>query len=947
MQGKFVNSKLWDGSESVGEMILPRQTCFQDILPGIRAGHKQNRMSDLSFLVNADPTVIDDIYEKYRQQPDSVDVGWRKFFEGFEFARNLNGYAPQQAPEEMESEFKVINLIAAYRQRGHLFTKTNPVRRRRDYGGKLTLENFGLSEKDLDRVFQAGTRVGLGPVPLREIIRLLDETYCDSVGVEWTFMRDPKVLDWLQDRMESNRNRRHFTLDAKRHTLQMLTQAVVLEKFMHQRFVGQKRFSLEGLETFVPAMDAIVDRGALLGIHDFVIGMAHRGRLNILTNVLDKDYRHIFNEFEGKQYTDAQFSGDVKYHLGHSVDKKTKDGLPVHLTVMPNPSHLEAINPVVAGVCRAKADQRFGSDYHKVLPILVHGDSAIAGQGVGYELLQMSQVHAYKTGGSLHIVLNNQVGFTTNYIEARSSTYCTDVAKTTLSPVFHVNGDDVEAVIYTVELALEFRQEFQRDVFIDILGYRKHGHNEGDEPRFTQPVLYKAIAAHNDPMQIYAKKLADEGTIPAEDSKQIEKEFRSRLDNDFRTAKDVFETMAPSSLKDYWKDMRFSKSEDFEESPVTGVELKDLKRVATAITKLPEDVHFINKVERIFQDRRKMISEGRFDWAMGELLAYATLCDDGYNVRLSGQDSKRGTFSHRHAMVRVEDSDSEYYPLHHISKKQGKFEIWNSILSEYAVMGYEYGYAMASPKSLVLWEAQFGDFANGAQIIIDQFIAGAEQKWRRENGLVLLLPHGSEGQGPEHTSCRVERYLEMCAGTNMQVVAGTSPANFFHVLRRQLARPFRTPLIVLTPKSPLRHPLCVSPIEDFGPGKKYQEVLDDTWTTPKQVKRVVFCMGKFYYDLVKKQRDADRKDVALVRLEQIFPLPKKQIQTILDRYPKADFVWAQEEPENQGCWPFLHRKFDQTSLKVVSRPEFCTPSVGFPELHDRELTELVERVFAN
>ncbi|MCB1060928.1 MAG: 2-oxoglutarate dehydrogenase E1 component [Calditrichaeota bacterium] len=904
-------------------------------------------MSDLSFLVNADPQVIDDIYEKYRQQPDSVDHGWRKFFEGFEFARTLNGHAPQQAPEEMEKEFKVVNLIAAYRQRGHLFTKTNPVRKRRNYGGKLTLENFDLSEKDLDTVFQAGTRVGLGPAPLREIIRLLDETYCDSVGVEWIFMRDPKVLDWLKDRMESNRNRRHFTHEAKRHTLQMLTQAVVLEKFMHQRFVGQKRFSLEGLETFVPAMDAIVERGALLGIHDFVIGMAHRGRLNILTNVLDKDYRHIFNEFEGKQYTDAQFSGDVKYHLGHSVDKKTRAGLPVHLTVMPNPSHLEAINPVAAGVCRSKADLRFNGDYQKVLPILVHGDSAIAGQGVVYELLQMSHVDAYKTGGSLHIVLNNQVGFTTNYIEARSSTYCTDVAKTTLSPVFHVNGDDVEAVIYTVELALEFRQEFQRDVFIDILGYRKHGHNEGDEPRFTQPVLYKAIAAHPDPRQIYAKKLADEGTIPVDDSKQIEKDFRTKLDNDFRTAKEVFETMAPSSLKDYWKDLRFARAEDFEESPVTGVEIKTLKRVAQAITKLPEDVQFINKVERIFQDRRKMITEGRFDWAMGELLAYGTLCDEGFHVRLSGQDSKRGTFSHRHAMVRVEDSDNEYYPLQHISKKQGTFEIWNSILSEYAVMGYEYGYAMASPKSLVLWEAQFGDFANGAQIIIDQFVAGAEQKWRRENGLVLLLPHGSEGQGPEHTSCRVERYLEMCAGTNMQVVAGTSPANFFHVLRRQLARPFRTPLIVLTPKSPLRHPLCVSPIEEFGPDKRYQEVLDDTWTTPKQVKRVVFCMGKFYFDLVKKQRDADRKDVALVRLEQIFPLPKKQIQAILDRYPKAEFVWAQEEPANQGCWPFLNRKFDQAKLRVISRDEFCTPSVGFPELHDRELAELVNKVFAN
>ncbi|MCB9365849.1 MAG: 2-oxoglutarate dehydrogenase E1 component [Calditrichaeota bacterium] len=902
-------------------------------------------MADLSFLVNADPAVLDDIYEKYRQEPGTVDEGWRRFFEGFEFARSLNGGVSHETPEEFQKEFQVINLIAAYRQRGHLFTKTNPVRKRRDYGGKLTLENFGLSESDLDRTFQAGSRVGLGPATLREIIRLLDETYCHSVGVEWIFTRDPKVLEWLQDRMESNRNRRHFTLDAKRHTLKMLTQAVLLEKFLHQRFVGQKRFSLEGLETFVPAMDAIVERGAVLGIKDFVIGMAHRGRLNILTNVLGKDYRHIFNEFEGKQYTDAQFSGDVKYHLGHSADKLTSTGLPVHVTVMPNPSHLEAINPVVTGVCRAKSDSRHDGDHHKVLPILVHGDSAIAGQGIVYELLQMSQVDAYKNGGSLHIVLNNQVGFTTNYIEARSSTYCTDVAKTTLSPVFHVNGDDVEAVIYTVELALEFRQEFQRDVFIDILGYRKHGHNEGDEPRFTQPVLYKAIAAHADPMQIYAQKLADEGTIAADESKQIEKEFRGQLEHDFKTAKEVFETMAPSFLKDRWDGYRWAKDKDFEQSPETGVDPKELRRIAQAITKLPEDVKFFSKLERIFADRRKMITEGRFDWAMGELLAYATLAEEGYRVRLSGQDAKRGTFSHRHSMVRVEDSDAEYYPLEHISKKQAPVEIYNSTLSEYGCLGYEYGYSMAQPKALVLWEAQFGDFVNGAQIIVDQFIAGAEQKWRRANGLVMLLPHGSEGQGPEHSSCRVERFLEMCAENNMQVIAGTSPANFFHALRRQLHRPFRIPLIVLTPKSPLRHPLCVSPVEEFTTGTRYQEVLDDMWTTPKQVKRVVLCMGKFYFDLVKKQRDAERKDVALVRLEQIHPLPKKQLAELVARYPKAEFVWAQEEPENQGCWPFLLRKFDVTTLRVISRPESCAPSVGFPDLHEKELAALVERVF--
>ncbi|MCC6476723.1 2-oxoglutarate dehydrogenase E1 component, partial [bacterium] len=707
-------------------------------------------MADLSFLINADPGVIDDLYEQYRVEPLVVEPGWRKFFEGFEFARSLGVVA--QPPEEVEKEFKVIGLIHAYRQRGHLFTKTNPVRKRRDYGGKLTLENHGLSESDLDTVFQAGSEIGIGPAPLRAIVAALDQTYCHSVGAEWVYMRDPKVLDWLKGRMEKSRNRRDFTREEKQHTLRMLTQAVLLEKFLHQRFVGQKRFSLEGLETFVPAMDALVERGADRGIHDFVIGMAHRGRLNILTNVLNKDFKHIFNEFDGKQYTDGTFSGDVKYHLGHSVDKKTRHGLPVHLTVMPNPSHLEAIDPVVVGNCRARADRRHGGDYRKVLPVLIHGDSAIAGQGIVYEVLQMSQVDGYKTGGTMHIVLNNQVGFTTNYIEARSSTYCTDVAKTTLSPVFHVNGDDVEALIYTIELALDFRQEFQRDVFIDILGYRKHGHNEGDEPRFTQPVLYKAIAKHPDPMQIYAQKLDEEGSIPRQEAQQIEAEFRAKLDDDFVHAKEVFETMAPSFLKDHWDGLRLATPEDFLESPATGIELKELKKIAEKIATLPSDKKFFKKVERIFADRRKMVTDGRFDWAMGELLAYGTLLEEGFAVRLSGQDSKRGTFSHRHAMVRVEDSEEEYYPLQHVSAKQGKFEVWKSPLSEYGVMGYEVGYAMAPPKALVLWEAQFGDFVNGAQMIIDQFISSAESKWLRMSGLVMLLPHGSEGQGPEHSS---------------------------------------------------------------------------------------------------------------------------------------------------------------------------------------------------
>ncbi|MBU1637693.1 2-oxoglutarate dehydrogenase E1 component, partial [bacterium] len=859
-------------------------------------------MTDFSYLGNADPAAIEGYYQQYRQQPESVDASWRKFFEGFEFARTANGVAAEQAPEQFIKEVNVLNLIGAYRQRGHLFTKTNPVRTRRQYGGKLTLENFELDESDLDTVFHAGARLGLGPAALRDIVQMLEETYCHSVGVEYKFIRDPKVMEWLQERMESCRNRLNYSKDQKLRMLRKLMQAVTLEKFMHARFVGQKRFSLEGLEVFIPAMEAIVEIGAYFGVREFLVGMAHRGRLNMLTNILGKGYQHIFWEFEGKALDDHLFMGDVKYHLGHSADRVTHNGKSVHLSLAPNPSHLEAIDPVVEGLARAKLDNLFNGDLKKVLPILVHGDSSIAGQGIVYELLQMSQLEGYQTGGTMHIVLNNQVGFTTNYIEARSSTYCTDVAKTTLSPVFHVNADDVEAVCYVVQVALEFRQRFHRDVFIDILGYRKHGHNEGDEPRFTQPILYKAIAKHPDPFAIYSEKLISEDVIDAAYAKQIAKEFRAELDEAYEKAMTSKTSAAPSFLTDRWAELRFSNKEDFRESPHTGVSIDELQRIGTRINQLPADKKFFSKVEKIYADRRAMMENGeQLDWASGELLAYATLLEEGFRVRISGQDSRRGTFSHRHAMLRVEDTELAYFPLQNISEQQAPFEIYNSPLSEYGVLGFETGYAMATPDALVVWEAQFGDFFNGAQIIIDQFITGSEAKWKRGSGLVMLLPHGLEGQGPEHSSGRMERFLAECAETNMQVANITTPANFFHALRRQLHRPFRTPLIVMSPKSLLRHPQCVSPLRDFDKDSRFHEVFDDPNAEPKAVKRVLLCTGKLYYELLKRQQDEKRNDVAIIRIEQLYPLPKYQLENIVKRYANAkEHFWVQEEPENMG-----------------------------------------------
>lgn len=904
-------------------------------------------MPDFSYMSNADPSVIDAYYKRFLANPESVEDGWRRFFEGYEFARKVYGDVQIQPPEVFAKEAAVLEMIAAYRQRGHLFTKTNPVRQRRHYEGEPTLESFGLSEDDLDTVFQAGTEVGLGPVPLRDIVELLKETYCHSVGVEYKFIRTPREIAWLQKRMESCLNRARFTNEEKLHILKKLTQTVVFEKFMHSRFVGQKRFSIEGVEAVIPALDAVIEYGAERGIEELVIGTAHRGRLNILANILGKKFEVVFAEFEGMGYCDADFAGDVKYHLGFSSDATTKSGRNVHLTMTPNPSHLEAVDSVVEGLTRSKLDNFYSGDTNRIVPILIHGDASIAGQGVVYEVLQMSRLEGYQTGGTIHIVLNNQVGFTTNYLDARSSTYCTDVAKVTLSPVFHVNGDDVEAVAYVVQLAMEFRQTFKRDVFIDILGYRKHGHNEGDEPRFTQPILYKKIARHPNPMEIYRTQLADSGEVELDKAGKLEEDFKRYLEEKYAASKDQQLVCGSTFLEGTWRDLRRPAAEDFLHSPETGVSLESLRDSAQCLITLPKGPKFFTKIRKIFDARRQMIeSTNRLDWAMGEQLAYATLLTEGTHVRISGQDSERGTFSHRHAVVKIEESEEEYVPLDHVSEHQAKFRIYNSPLSEYGVLGFEYGYAMATPYELIVWEAQFGDFANGGQIIIDQFISCGETKWQRYSGLVLMLPHGYEGQGPEHSSARIERYLSLCASLNIQVANCTTPANLFHALRRQLHRPFRVPLILITPKSLLRHPRCVSPLEDFAEGTRFQEVID-AGADPRQVKTVILCSGKIYYELLEKQETDQRSDVAIIRLEQLYPFPSGQLEELTRKYSSAKtWRWVQEEPENMGAWWYMLHKFHFRPLEGVYRSESSSTATGFPKIHQEEQTEIIKHAFA-
>jgi len=903
-------------------------------------------MDKFSQAGNQELAAIEDMYQAYLTNPDLVDKSWQQFFAGFELART--NFLPKAEPVKTETfnkEFAILNLILGYRQRGHLFTKTNPVRSRRKYEPTLAIENFGLGTNDLETVFQAGNEIGIGPAKLKDIVEHLEETYCHSVGVEYVYIRHPEVVQWLKQRMESTRNSQQFSDEKRKHFFYHLKLAVGFENFIHKKFVGQKRFSLEGAETLIPSLDAVIEKGAELGIEEFVIGMAHRGRLNVLANILEKPYENIFKEYTGKEYEEDISQGDVKYHLGFESEVLTDSGKKVKLKLVPNPSHLETVAPIVEGVVRSQIEAIYKQDFDKAAAIIIHGDAAIATQGVVYETIQMSQLDGYKTGGTIHLVINNQVGFTTNYLEARSSTYCTDVAKVTRAPVFHVNGDDVEALIYTVKLAVEFRQKFNSDVFIDILCYRRYGHNEGDEPRFTQPLLYKTIEKHPNPRDIYAEKLNSLGIMLVDESKLEVKEFDQLLELKYQESEKIDKVKIRNLLVHEYKHFEKPGKIELVKQPQTKVTRKALLDVAGKINSLPPNLSFFKKVDRIVSDRQTMMQDGRLDWAMAELLAYGTLVNEGHPVRLSGQDSVRGTFAHRHAAFVVEGSDEKYCPLKYISENQAPFHVYNSLLSEYAVLGFEYGYALAQPNGLTIWEAQFGDFHNVAQVIIDQYISSAFEKWGMMNGLVMLLPHGFEGQGPEHSSARIERFLELSANNNMQIVQPTTPANMFHVLRRQVKMNTRMPLVVFTPKSLLRHPMVISKIEEFELGK-FNEVIDDSLALPELVETIVFTWGRLYYDLEKYSIENGITNIAIVRLEQIYPIPEQQISLILKKYKKADtLIWAQDEPENMGAWPFLNRKMAHLGLKLVSRKESASPAVGLMEKHKKGLDEILNAVF--
>lgn len=909
-------------------------------------------MDKFSYTGNGDPVAIEGLYEQFLRDPKSVDESWQQFFEGIEFAGK---YFPQKpgsggSGEEFPKEFKVVNLINTYRTRGHLFTKTNPVRQRRTWGPPISIEYFGLQASDLEQEFDAGKEIGIGKAKLKDIITHLEQIYCNTIGFEFMYCHVPEEVEFIKSRIDVLKNGNPITKEEKLRAYEKLSQGVLFEKFLGKKFVGQKRFSLEGGEALIPGLDALISNGSALGIEKYYVGMAHRGRLNVLANIFEKPYEDIFVEFEGHEYDDDTVAGDVKYHLGYTRSVTTEAGKNITLSLLPNPSHLETVAALVEGISRSSIDSEFGGDGKKVCPIIIHGDAAIAGQGIVYEIAQMQSLEAYKTGGSVHIVINNQVGFTTNYTEARSSIYCTDIAKVTGAPVFHVNGDDTDAMIFAMKLALEYRQQFNKDVYIDLLCYRKFGHNEGDEPRFTQPQLYKSIDAHPDPRTIYVQKLVKDGVIDASKASETESTFNELLDAHLTRSKERTKASIRNFLPELWNGFHKATQEEFEESPEATFDLAELKDLAEKISSLSPELKYIRKIQKIYDDRANMVKNGtNLDWAMGELLAYATLLTEGHPVRISGQDSIRGTFSHRHAIVKAEDSEQEYCPLNNLGKEQAKFSVYNSHLSEYAVMGFEYGYALGTPNGLTIWEAQFGDFVNGAQIIIDQYLTAAEDKWTTQNGLVLLLPHGFEGMGAEHSSARLERFLQLCAELNIQVVNCTTPANMYHVLRRQLKRNFRKPLVVFTPKSLLRHPKCVSSLEDLASGK-FKEVIEDT-ISADNVEKVVFCSGKLYYELLAAREANNDTTTALVRLEQLYPFPMEQVTEIRDKYVKAtNWVWAQEEPENMGAWWYIRGQFTNKALRdldleYVGREASASPATGSPAKSAKEQQEILNKIF--
>jgi len=907
-------------------------------------------MKDYSYVFNAHPEFIDNIYKSFKEDRNSVEEGWRVFFDGFEFHGDTgNGSAvaangSMVIPEAIQKEFGVMSIIHGFRSRGHLLSTTNPIMQRRDRNPHLALEDYKLSQGDLELEFNSGTEIGMkSQAKLKDIITKLEKIYCGNIGFEYAHIENREKRLWLRDKIENRDLADDFGhhVEKKKRILQKINGAVVFEKFLGTKYIGQKRFSLEGGETTIAALDAIINKGVEDSVKEVVIGMAHRGRLNVLANIMGKTYESIFNEFEGVMPNDLSFGdGDVKYHLGFSSFVDTPSGK-VHLKLAPNPSHLEAVNTVVEGYSRAKADMLYDSDYDKILPILIHGDAAIAGQGIIYETVQMSQLEGYYTGGTIHFVINNQVGFTTDFDDARSSTYCTGVASLVQAPVFHINGDDPDAVVFAVELATEYRQKFNNDVFIDMVCYRKHGHNEGDDPKFTQPEMYKYIKDHKDPRVIYHEKLVAAGEAEKELSAKLEKEFWALLQDRLDSAKENSSEYKLQAPELEWSKMKMPTTEDdFDESPATAIDEKTRDKLLQHLVDFPKGMTPLSKMKRLQKSKLKMLEADKLDWAFGELMAYGSILMENKDVRMSGQDVKRGTFSHRHVILNDAENYKQFNLLDNIKDKQGKFYIYNSLLSEFGVMGFEYGYAMAAPNSLVLWEAQFGDFYNGAQTMVDQFLSAGESKWQRLNGLVLLLPHGQEGQGPEHSSARLERWLQLCAETNMVVCNLTTPANIFHALRRQLAWDFRKPLIIMSPKSLLRHPKAVSSKEDFVGSSKFQEYIDDP-VAKVSAKRLLLCSGKIYYDLLEKKEQEGIDDVAIVRIEQIYPLPKKGIEKIFKKYKNAERFWVQEEPANMGSWTYLMRYWRNENIELFSRKAAASPATGFKYLYEQVQAKLV------
>lgn len=934
-------------------------------------------MDKYSFLNAANTQFFADLYDQYLENPDSVEASWRAFFQGFDFARESYGddFFQESVPQEVstvtapvassvastpeaapvpvsgkvEKELQVLNLIKAYQRQGHLLAQIDPLKERKAPQVSLSLEKFGLSQADLSTVFDAAKEIHLAPSPLSVILKKLEDTFTKSIAIEFEHLDNEEEKKWFQEKIYSGDYTTEFSKEQKKRILEKLAESTTLENFFHNKYVGQKRFSLEGNEAVIPALDALIEAAAdQRGVKEVVIGMAHRGRLNVLINILGKNLQDVFSEFDGKDYLDPEFDGDVKYHLGLTTHRTTAKGNEVLLNLAPNPSHLETVSAVLQGITRAKQDLHYADNPSQVLPIVMHGDAAVAGQGIVYEVMQMERLRGYTTSGTVHIVINNQIGFTTNPSDSRSTTYCTDVAKGFQAPVLHVNSDDTEAVVRAMLLAMEYRMAFGHDVFIDVIGYRKYGHNEGDEPRFTQPALYKIIGGHNNPTVIYTESLVRQGVITPQEIQAYQETFRNHLDTELEASRLKEFTIITPIMQNEWKGLEhIASQQDMLLKISTSYEREKLDALAQLITTLPEDKKFINKITKIIKERHNLYFEqNKVDWGMAEHLAFATLLSEGHDVRLSGEDVGRGTFSHRHAVVKEEESEESIIPLSRIKEQGGgTFHVYNSLLSEYGVLGFEYGYALTAPQTLTIWEAQFGDFANGAQIMIDQYICCGEDKWKNQSGLVMLLPHGYEGQGAEHSSARLERYLQLCATQNMYVTNCTTPANLFHLLRRQLKAPFRKPLVAMSPKSLLRHPLVISSVEELTQGY-FQEVLDDSQVNPEEVRTLTFCSGRFYYDLLAEREKLGRKDVALVRIEQLFPLPIEELKLIIARYPNVtDYVWAQEEPKNMGAYGYMLMNFDIVKWRLAAANAYSAPAPGSPMRHKARHQEAIDKVF--